>query len=43
MYETRVCAEVMKRIGCPIIDSTGKAVEETASIVLEILYKGGAK
>ena len=34
----------MKRMGCPIIDATGKAIEETASIaVLEILCKGGAK
>jgi len=32
--------EIMKRIGCPIIDVTNRAVEETASKVLEIYYKG---
>jgi len=31
---------IMKRIGCPIIDVTNRAVEETASKVLEIYYKG---
>lgn len=31
---------VMKRIGCPVIDVTNRAVEETASKVLEIYYKG---
>lgn len=31
---------IMRKVGCPIIDATGKAVEETASRILEILYKG---
>lgn len=31
---------IMKKIGCPIIDVTDKAVEETASKVLEIYNKG---
>lgn len=31
---------VMKKAGCPIIDVTNKAVEETASKVLEIINKG---
>lgn len=31
---------IMKKIGCPIIDVTNRAVEETASRVLEIYYKG---
>jgi len=31
---------VMKNINCPVIDVTNKAVEETASRVLEIYYKG---
>ncbi len=31
---------IMRKLGCPIIDVTNKAVEETASKVLEILYKG---
>ena len=39
MQELEYGRSVMKRIGCPIIDATGKAVEETASIVLELLFK----
>ena len=30
----------MKKVGCPIIDVTNKAVEETASRVLEIYLRG---
>jgi len=40
MRELEYARSIMKRIGCPIIDATGKAVEETASIVLELLFKG---
>ena len=40
MKELEYARGIMKKIGCPIIDATGKAVEETASIVLELLYKG---
>lgn len=31
---------LMAQLGCPVIDVTSKAVEETASKVLEIYYKG---
>jgi len=31
---------IMKKIGCPIIDVSHKAVEETASKVLQIYYRG---
>lgn len=31
--------DVMKRLGCPVIDVTNKAVEETASKILEIYYR----
>lgn len=31
---------IMRKIGCPVIDATGKAIEETASRVLEILFRG---
>lgn len=31
---------VMKKIGCPVINVTNKAVEETASIIMEIFYGG---
>ncbi|NLB88756.1 MAG: kinase/pyrophosphorylase [Syntrophomonadaceae bacterium] len=30
---------IMKKLGCPVIDVTNKAVEETASKVLEIYYR----
>ncbi len=40
MQELEYARSIMRRIGCSTIDATGKAVEETASIVLEILYKG---
>lgn len=30
---------IMKRLGCPVIDVTNRAVEETASKVLEIYYR----
>ncbi|MGI6186428.1 MAG: kinase/pyrophosphorylase, partial [Brevibacillus sp.] len=30
---------IMKRIGCPVIDVSNKAVEETANIILEIIRK----
>jgi regulator of PEP synthase PpsR (kinase-PPPase family) len=30
---------IMKRIGCPVIDVTNKAVEETAGRILEIFSR----
>jgi regulator of PEP synthase PpsR (kinase-PPPase family) len=30
---------IMKRLGCPVIDVTNKAVEETASKIMEIYYR----
>lgn len=38
--ELEYAAKLMKRLGCPVIDVTNKAVEETAAKVLEIYYKG---
>ncbi len=40
MLELEYAEGIMKRLGCPVIDVTNKAVEETASKVLEIYYKG---
>ena len=40
LRELEYAEEVMKKIGCPVIDVTNRAVEETASRVLEIYYKG---
>ena len=32
---------IMKRVGCPVIDVTHKAVEETANVILQIYYDRG--
>lgn len=38
--ELEYAESIFKRIGCPVIDVTNRAVEETAGKVLEIYYKG---
>lgn len=43
MEELEYAEEIMKRLGCPILDVTNKATEETASRVLEIYRKGAGK
>lgn len=40
LKELDYAEEIMRKINCPIIDVTNKAVEETASKVLEIVNKG---
>ncbi len=40
LKELEYAEGVMKRAGCSVIDVTNKAVEETASRVLEIYYRG---
>jgi regulator of PEP synthase PpsR (kinase-PPPase family) len=40
LKELEYAENFMKKVGCPIIDVTNKAVEETASRVLEIYYRG---
>ncbi|MBE3550584.1 MAG: hypothetical protein BLITH_0921 [Brockia lithotrophica] len=40
LEELNFAHEVFRRIGCPVIDVTNKAVEETAAIILELI-KGG--
>lgn len=37
LRELEYAEGIMKKIGCPVIDVTHKAVEETASLVMEIL------
>ncbi|OPY57759.1 MAG: putative pyruvate, phosphate dikinase regulatory protein [Pelotomaculum sp. PtaU1.Bin035] len=37
--ELEYAEDIMKRTGCPVIDVTNKAVEETASRVLEIYFR----
>lgn len=39
--ELEYSENIMKRIGCPVIDVTHKAVEETASVILQIYYDRG--
>lgn len=38
-YELAFAHDVMKKLGCPVIDVSNKAVEETASKILEIYYR----
>lgn len=40
LQELAFAERIMKKLGCPVIDVTNRAVEETASQVLEIYSKG---
>jgi regulator of PEP synthase PpsR (kinase-PPPase family) len=42
LEELDYAEQLMKRIGCPIIDVSNKAVEETAEVILSMLKKRGA-
>jgi len=39
MEELEFSEKIMKKLGCPVIDVTNRAVEETASKILEIYYR----
>lgn len=39
LEELEYADKIMKKLGCPIIDVTNRAVEETASKILEIYYR----
>jgi regulator of PEP synthase PpsR (kinase-PPPase family) len=39
LEEMEYASAIMKKLGCPVIDVTNKAVEETASKILEIYYR----
>ena len=41
LEELDYAEKIMKKIGCPIIDVSSKAVEESASIILDIIKKNG--
>jgi regulator of PEP synthase PpsR (kinase-PPPase family) len=41
LQELEYSEKVMKRVGCPMIDVSNKAVEETANIILDMFRKGG--
>jgi len=38
-YELEYAHQIMRKLGCPVIDVSNKAVEETASKILEIYYR----
>lgn len=40
LKELEYAEGIMKKAGCPIIDVTNKAIEETATRVMEIYYRG---
>lgn len=40
LKELEYAEEIMKRLGCPVINVTNKAVEETASEIMQIIKKG---
>jgi [pyruvate, water dikinase]-phosphate phosphotransferase / [pyruvate, water dikinase] kinase len=43
IFEEMTCAEnIMKKIGCPIIDVSHKAIEETADVILAMFNKRGS-
>ena len=39
LMELEYAEDIMRRVGCPVIDVSNRAVEETASKVLEIYYR----
>jgi len=39
LEELDYAEKIMKRVGCPVINVSNKAVEETASLILDILKK----
>ncbi len=41
LEELDYAEEIMKKIGCPVIDVSNKAVEESASIIMEIMRENG--
>ena len=41
LEELEYAEKIMKKIGCPIIDVSNKAIEETADIIINILKKQG--
>ncbi|MDB8791291.1 kinase/pyrophosphorylase [Romboutsia sp. 1001216sp1] len=41
LQELDYSEQVMKKIGCPVIDVSSKAIEETAGIILDIIKENG--
>lgn len=40
LEELEYADKIMKRVGCPIIDVSDKAIEETANLIIDVLKKG---
>lgn len=43
LEEIDYAEEIMKKLGCPIIDVSSKAIEETAGLILNIMKENGLK
>lgn len=43
LQELDYSEKVMKKIGCPVIDVSSKAIEETAGIIIDIIKENGLK
>jgi len=41
LSELEYAEKIMKKIGCPVINVSNKAVEETASIIMDMIKRGG--
>ncbi|AMA72366.1 MULTISPECIES: pyruvate, water dikinase regulatory protein [Aneurinibacillus] len=41
--ELEYSSKIIERVGCPVIDVSNKAVEETANIIMEIIRRNGIK
>ena len=39
LEELDYAEKIMKRVGCPIINVSNKAIEETASLIFDVLKK----
>ncbi|MBO3443155.1 MULTISPECIES: pyruvate, water dikinase regulatory protein [Clostridia] len=43
LQELDYSEKVMKKVGCPVIDVSSKAIEETAGIIIDIMKENGIK
>lgn len=43
LQELDYSEKIMKKVGCPVIDVSNKAIEETAGIILDIMKENGLK
>jgi regulator of PEP synthase PpsR (kinase-PPPase family) len=43
LQELEYSEKLIRKLGCPVINVSSKAVEETASIIIDIVKRGGGK